>query len=94
MRSAIDITRRQNKHEARRRARLDAKVELVVAEMRRGAALHLWFSRQGPVWQLSTGEILSNRIAQIVTDRHDIVGVDCGLPFIGGLAQTWRYGAE
>jgi hypothetical protein len=90
MKSAIDIIRRHNKDEARRRARLDARVENAIAALRRGAALHLSFTRKGPIWQLSTGEVLSNRIAQLVTDHRDVVGVDAGLPIIGGPAQTWR----
>jgi hypothetical protein len=90
--SAAERTRRHNKDGARRLARFNAKVENALADMRRGAALHLCFTEIGPVWQLSSGEVLPNRIAQAVTDHRDVVGVGYAL-FDDGPGQTWRYAA-
>jgi hypothetical protein len=78
---------------ARRRRRLGeriARAELVLQEMRRGAALHLQQTPGGPVWTLSTGENVTGRVAHLVTTSASVVAVgDC--LFESGPSQTWRW---
>jgi hypothetical protein len=77
---------------ARRVGRLE-KAELVLAEMQRGSALHLSFSRSGPQWALSNGRPVSDEVAKLVTASASVVGVGDAL-FDGIASQTWRWWRE
>ena len=59
---------------ARRVGRLE-KAELVLAEMRAGAALHLQHTRQGPCWTLSNGRPVPDSIAELVIASSSVTSV-------------------
>jgi hypothetical protein len=65
----------------------------VLAEMRRGSALHLSFTRSGPQWMLSNGGEVPDSIAKLVVARSSVVGVGDAL-FDGYPAQTFRWWRE
>jgi hypothetical protein len=76
-----------------RNRRLDRKLasaELVLQAMRSGVALHLQFTRSGPVWTLTTGQQVNDTVAKLVTTSASVVSVDTAL-FQGCLGQSWRW---
>jgi hypothetical protein len=73
----------------RRLASRVERAELVLGEMRRGAALHLQFIRGEPSWTLS-GRPVPPSIAKLVTASASVVGVGDAL-FDGCSAQTYRW---
>jgi hypothetical protein len=77
---------------AKRVGRLE-KAELVLAEMRAGAALHLQHTKQGPCWTLSNGTPVPDSIAELVTASSSVVGVGDAL-FRDCRAQTYRWWRE
>jgi hypothetical protein len=76
-----------------RNRRLDRKLataQLVLAEMRNGAALHLTHARSGPIWALSTGKQITDHVARLVIASSSVVDVGDAL-FEGVPAQTYRW---
>jgi hypothetical protein len=79
-----------------RNRRIDRKLataQLVLAEMRNGAALHLTHARGGPIWALSTGKQITDHVARLVIASSNVVGVGDAL-FAGCRAQTYRWWSE
>lgn len=69
------------------------KSQRVLAEMQRGAALHLQFTRQGPAWVLSTGRQIPDGVARVVITSASVIAVgDCLLD--GCRSQTYRWWRE
>ena len=64
--------------------------ELVLTALRRGAALHLQFTKHGACWALSTGRRVSDVVARIVTASSSVTPVGDALRD-GALSQTWRW---
>jgi hypothetical protein len=77
---------------AKRVGRLE-KAAAVIDEMRAGAALHLQYTRSGPLWVLSNGREVSDGIAKLVVASSSVVGVGDAL-FDGCPAQTFRWWRE
>jgi hypothetical protein len=80
---------------ARKARSLDRKIrdlEPALAELRRGAALHLSYSPQRQ-WRLSSGAFLTDEVARQLITRPEILAVgDC--LFDQSLSQTWRHTTE
>jgi hypothetical protein len=66
-----------------------AVAETVVAEMRKGATLHLTYRPATKQWALSSGMRVADFVARLVISRADVVGVGDAL-FEDAFAQTWR----
>jgi hypothetical protein len=60
-----------------------------LAAMKNGATLHLHFQKGCAIWQLSSGPLITAKVAAIVTASHDVVALGDSL-FPGHLGQTWR----
>jgi len=78
---------------ARQARRLDQhlhRVESVLAAMRHGNALHLHFSRNGPVWMLTDGTLVHDTAAKAAIEHAHVASVGDGL-FSSGPSQTYRY---
>ena len=87
-----DSLRATRRRLARRVGRLE-KAEAVLAEMRRGNALHLSHTRSGPQWALSNGREVPDSIAKLVVASSSVEGVGDAL-FDGCPAQTFRWWRE
>jgi hypothetical protein len=87
-----DSLRATHRRLARRVGPLE-QAELVLEEMRAGAALHLQHTKQGPAWTLSNGRPVSDTIAKLVIASASVVGVGDAL-FDGYPAQTFRWWRE
>jgi hypothetical protein len=75
----------------RRRVEQQLKTaEHVLTAMRRGAALHLQFTKHGACWALSSGRRVSDVVARIVTASSSVTPVGDAL-LDGALSQTWRW---
>jgi hypothetical protein len=62
----------------------------VLAQMRRGATLHVQFGRDGQRWRLSTGERVAADVVELVRADNRVVGAgDC---LFGMTSQTFRFG--
>jgi hypothetical protein len=72
----------------RRRDRLNAQVDRVLAAMRRGACLHLSHAPRRH-WRLSTGEFVTEQVARAVIAAPSIIDVGDTL-LVGELSQTYR----
>jgi hypothetical protein len=68
------------------------KAELVLAEMRAGAALHLQHTKRA-CWTLTTGRPVSDVVAKLVIASASVVGVGDAL-FTGASCQTYRWWRE
>jgi hypothetical protein len=66
------------------------KAELVLVEMRAGAALHLQHTKHGPCWSLSSSREISDAVAKLIITSSSIVGVGDAL-FDGVASQTFRW---
>jgi hypothetical protein len=80
-----------------KRHRLEARIERaeeVLKAMRRGAALHLQYSCNGPRWTLSSGCHVDDDVAKLVTASSSVVAVGDALAFEGAASQTWRWWTE
>lgn len=84
------ITAAKLRNNGRKLDRLNNDVDRALRIMRKGAALHLRYNRGQPEWRLSSGEILTNRVAKSLITRRQVHSVGDGL-FVGSPAQTWRY---
>ena len=70
--------------------RRQREADTVLAQMRRGASLHVQFGHNGHRWRLSTGERVAGDVAELVRADSQIVGVgDC--LFDNSTSQTIRY---
>src|SRR5262245_35602067 len=66
---------------------------IVLELMRAGAALHLQFTRSGPIWTLTTGQRVADDVAKLVISSSSVV--DCGdALFRGTAAQTFQWWDE
>jgi hypothetical protein len=74
---------------ARRLDRRNRAVEQALSELRRGATL-LFSHSPHPHWRLSTGALVSDRVAHTLIDLPGVVGVGDTL-FAGELSQTYRH---
>jgi hypothetical protein len=74
----------------RRLARRLQQAELVLSEMRGGAALHLQFAAHGPAWTLTNGTRVADGVARLVIKSGSVEAVGDAL-FAGELSQTWRW---
>lgn len=83
-------TTRSLRLQQRRLARLLARKGQVLADMRNGAALHCQHQRNGSLWTLSTGKVLSPEVATAVVNDVSVVGVGDAL-FENELSQTYRF---
>jgi hypothetical protein len=84
-----DTVRATRRRLAKRVGRLE-KAELVLAEMRAGAALHLQHTKRGPCWTLTTGREVSDTIAKLVVESASVVSVGDAL-LDECPAQTYRW---
>jgi hypothetical protein len=75
--------------QARRLDRRNISVEGVLAEMRKGASLHLSHSPRRH-WRLSNGTWVTDEVARTLVDLPQVAAVgDC--LFAGVQSQTYRY---
>jgi hypothetical protein len=77
---------RAKHHQLDRRRRSAARV---IAEMSRGASLHLTFTPHGSNFLLSNGIRVTPEVALLVVNDVRVVGVNAGL--FPHTPQTWRY---
>ena len=74
----------------RRLDRLRHNANQTLTAMRKGATLHLHYQNGRPVWQLSSGRVVTSGAAQAVIASNAVVSVGDSL-FPNHPAQTWRY---
>jgi hypothetical protein len=68
------------------------EVEGALAELRRGASLHLSFSPRRH-WRMSSGVFITDEVARVLITMPAVVAIsDC--LFDQSLSQTWRYTTE
>jgi hypothetical protein len=90
--TSVIHTPRELDRKRRHLDRQNCSAELVLGEMRRGAALHLSFSPREH-WVLSSGMFVPDHVARAVIALTTVIGVGDAL-LAGGLSQTFRYTAE
>jgi hypothetical protein len=80
------FTPRKLAQQSRRRDRQNAAIGRVLAQMRRGACLHLSHAPR-PHWRLSTGEFVTEEAARTLINTPSVVSVGDAL-FTNELAQS------